>query len=58
MSELNRLVIEMLLAPTVVQILRETVGKGRRGTQLSPFSSRELGRQTHLREMQYIPDSE
>jgi len=34
----------MLLAPALVQILRETVGRGRKGTQLSPFSRPILGK--------------
>lgn len=44
-SELNWLVIEMPFTPARGQIHRETVGKGRGHTQLSPFSIRELGQQ-------------
>lgn len=36
----------------------QSLGEGRRGTQLSRFSSRELCQQTHLGEWQHIHDLE
>lgn len=57
MSELNWLVIEMLLAQTSVQICSDSRERNERDTTFS-FSSRELCPQTHLGEWQHIHDLE
>lgn len=57
MSELNLLVIEMLLAQTSVQICSDSRERNERDTTFS-FSSRELCPQTRLGEWQHINDLE